>query len=141
MAKAPHLRLAAVLTSGLLLVACQPSTIAGSVSVEKESGYIFLRSDGRYEAPDMYYRATVSVGAGNCLYVELGDQKPALLILDDETEVTSQGLRTPDGFEVAFGEEVNVLRTNADNRGTHLDGLEACDDTGRTGIAFVGDPR
>lgn len=132
---------AVVAAFGLLLVACQQPQGGGSLSVEHSGGITFLRSDGHSDAPDIYYQGTVTIGPGDCLYVEFPGEAQELVILDDDTEVTADGLITPEGFEVAYGEQVNVVRTNAGHYDMEIDGVEGCDDSGRSGIAFVGDPR
>ncbi|MBD8023449.1 hypothetical protein [Microbacterium gallinarum] len=124
---------------GILLVACQVLD-GGLLSVERSGSITFLRAEGKSDSPDIYYEGTVTIGQGDCLYVEFPDETQKLVILDDDTVVTDEGLVTPDGFEVAFGDEVKLARTNAAYYDMDVEGIEACDDSGRAGVAFIGDP-
>ena len=84
----------------------------------------------------MYYSATFSVGSDHCLTVVFDDGGPALVILADDTRVTQDGLETPEGDRVAWGQQVDVLRANADYFDEPLDGLSGCEASERAGVRF-----
>lgn len=130
----PIAPIAGVLAAGIGLSACTSMLPGGGVAVEKSDGIVFVRASGANGWPDMYYSARFSVGEDQCLYVAFDDGDPALVVMSDTTRVTQDGLETNDGRFILYGDEVDVLRPNADFFDDPLDGLTGCEVSERAGV-------